>query len=392
MRLVVRFDAPPTVKGVRVALVAETFTPAVNGVVNSVIRTAEQLSLHGYQPVVIAPSGESFRVRLGHEVPVVTVPAISVPGYAGLQVARPGLDLTPVLDELDPDVVHLASPAILGWAAVRAAVRTGRPAVASFQTDLAGFVRRRGIRFGAPGMVWTGLRRLHGQADVTLAPSTATAYLLGRHGISPVRVIPRGVDLSLFRPMRREPTLRAQLLAGRRLLVGYVGRLSVEKRVNLLRQVSERSDVSLVVVGEGPQRTQLEGQLPRAQFLGRCTGTELAAIMASLDLLIHPGADETFCQVVQEALASGVPVIAPASGGPLDLIAHRDNCWVWSDDDPRTLASMVDSLLDHPDEIRLAAARARPSVRHRTWSAVTEALIAVYDEVLDRPRRHRFAS
>ena len=392
MRLVVRFDAPPTVKGVRVALVAETFTPAVNGVVNSVIRTAEQLSLHGYQPVVIAPSGESFRVRLGHEVPVVTVPAISVPGYAGLQVARPGLDLTPVLDELDPDVVHLASPAILGWAAVRAAVRTGRPAVASFQTDLAGFVRRRGIRFGAPGMVWTGLRRLHGQADVTLAPSTATAYLLGRHGISPVRVIPRGVDLSLFRPMRREPTLRAQLLAGRRLLVGYVGRLSVEKRVNLLRQVSERSDVSLVVVGEGPQRTQLEGQLPRAQFLGRCTGTELAAIMASLDLLIHPGADETFCQVVQEALASGVPVIAPASGGPLDLIAHRDNGWLWSDDDPRTLASMVDSLLDHPDEIRLAAARARPSVRHRTWSAVTEALIAVYDEVLDRPRRHRFAS
>jgi hypothetical protein len=106
---------------VRVTLVAETFTPAVNGVVNSVIRVADQLAERGHHPVVLAPSGRSYDSASGHRIEVVRVPSVPLPGYRGLSVARPGVCLAPILRDLDPDVVHLASPAVLGRAAGRAA-------------------------------------------------------------------------------------------------------------------------------------------------------------------------------------------------------------------------------------------------------------------------------
>ncbi len=121
----------------RVALVAETFSPAVNGVVNCVLRITDQLVERGHEPVVIAPTGQAFRTRSGPRVDVVRVRSIAVPGYRGLRVTRPSADLRPILADIAPDVVHLASPALLGWAAVRAANVQGIPAVAAFQTDLA---------------------------------------------------------------------------------------------------------------------------------------------------------------------------------------------------------------------------------------------------------------
>ena len=118
----------------RVALVAETFSPAVNGVVNSVLRIADQLVERGHEPVVIAPTGQAFRTGSGPRVDVVRVRSIAVPGYPGLRVTGPA-PTCPILADIAPDVAHLASPALLGWAAVRAANVHGIPTVAVFQTD-----------------------------------------------------------------------------------------------------------------------------------------------------------------------------------------------------------------------------------------------------------------
>ena len=132
----------------RIALIAETFTPAVNGVVNSVLHAADNLARRGHEPVVVAPSGETFRSKSGYDVPVVRVPSLKLPGYRQVEFARPGFDLAPVLEELAPDVVHLASPALLGSAAVRAANELGLPTVAVYQTDLAAFARRYRLPLG----------------------------------------------------------------------------------------------------------------------------------------------------------------------------------------------------------------------------------------------------
>ena len=360
--------------GMRVAVVAETFSPAVNGVVNSVLRAVDHLAVRGHTPVVVAPSGQSYESRCGAAIEVVEVPAMRLPRYRQLALARPPLDLAPVVDRVAPDVVHLASPALLGGAAARAARARGVPSVAVFQTDLAAYAQRYRLP-GGPAAAWRFLRAVHGAADLTLAPSTATAAVLRRQGIGPVALWQRGVDLEQFTPLRRDPTLHVEHAPDGELLVGVVARLAVEKRLDLLGPVSELPGVRLVVVGDGPQRRQLARAMPRARFLGQLGGAELGRVVASLDLFVHPGADETFCQAVQEALAAGVPAVVAASGGPLDLVRHAENGWLWAGSDPRLLAAMVAGLRDDRATLQAAAARARASVHHRTWGRIGDELI-----------------
>lgn len=364
----------------RVTLVAETFHPAVNGVVNSVVRVADQLAARGHEPVVVAPSGEPFRTPSGHLVEVVRVPSVALPSYRGLSVARPSAALTPVLRDLDPGVVHLASPAVLGSAAVRAADELGIASVAVFQTDLSGFLRRYHLGAAQPAL-WSWLRGLHNRADLTLVPSSASAYQLRRHGIGPLELWTRGVDSHQFHPGRRDDALRAHL-AGERLLVGFVGRLAAEKRVEMLEPLSRTPGVQLVIVGDGPKRAALHRLMPGAVFTGQLVGAELGRLMASLDLLVHPGDAETFCQVVQEALCSAVPVVTVAAGGPLDLVRHGENGWLWAGDDPHLLAAQIAELGEDRLALAAVAARARPSVVWRSWGRVTDQLIGHYGRAL----------
>jgi phosphatidylinositol alpha 1,6-mannosyltransferase len=310
---------------------------------------------------------------------------MSVPGYRELTVARPGTDLVPVLRKIDPDVVHLASPAVLGWLAVQAASTLDVASVAVYQTDLSAFARRYHLTMSTR-LVWAQLRRIHNACDLTLVPSTASAYQLRSQGIGPLALWARGVDRELFNPARSDASWRAAAAPGS-LAVGFVGRLAPEKRVELLEPTSRLDGVQLVVVGDGPRRRSLEKLMPSAQFLGQLTGAALGRVMASLDLLVHPGADETFCQVVQEALCAGVPVIATAAGGPLDLVKHGDNGLLWAGDDPGVLAAQVAALRDDPIALARMALRTRPSVVHRTWERVTDELIGHYEHVLAARRR-----
>lgn len=236
-------------------MVAETLLPATNGVVNSVLRVADELAAVGYTTTVLAPAGApaSITTRTGITIEVRTVPAVELPGYRGLRVARPGVDLRNALRELRPDVVHLASPLVLGPSAALAARALDIPAVSVFQTDLSGFLRRYRLAAFGP-LMWSALRRIHGLTDLTLAPSTTTSCQLRAHGIDPVSIWGRGVDGLRFDPRFRSEQLRAGMLDGKRLLVGFVERLAPEKRCDLLASVSRLPDVQLVMVGDGPQR------------------------------------------------------------------------------------------------------------------------------------------
>jgi len=376
----IRTDWLWTVSLVRIALVAETFTPAVNGVVNSVRQVADNLARRGHEPIVVAPSGADYRSASGHRIEVVNVPSMSMPGYRQLDVAWPSVDLLPTLERLQPDVVHLASPAVLGASAVKATTQLDIPTVAIYQTDLPAYAKR--YHFGiSQRLVWSYLRRIHNSTDLTLVPSSASMYQLAGQGIGPLARWARGVDNKLFNPIHRDDLLHRQL-GGGQLLVGIVGRLAPEKRVHLLDATSELPGVQVVVVGDGPKRRSLERQLPDAKFTGQLVGGDLGRVMASLDVLVHAGADETFCQVIQEALCAGVPVITTASGGPLDLVLNGQNGLLWAGDDPDVLAAQVAVLRDDPITRARLAASARPSVVHRTWANVTDELIGHYATVI----------
>ena len=280
-----------------------------------------------------------------------------------------------------PDVVHIASPATLGYQAARAAGELGIPTVAIYQTDLVGFAERYDVPGGARAAAAL-TRKIHCQVDRTLAPSTASLAQLEELGVPGLARWGRGVDLDAFHPRHRDERLRRSISPEGRMLVGYVGRLAAEKELELLAHVSRDSRFELVVVGAGPEEQRLRGLLPRAHFLGLLHGDDLSRAYASLDVFVHTGRHETFCQSAQEALASAVPVVAPAQGGPIDVVCDGVTGLLYAPGDGAALAAAVDRLVsDRGLRERLRAAAVR-SVQERSWQAVNEQLIGHYRAVI----------
>jgi phosphatidylinositol alpha 1,6-mannosyltransferase len=364
---------------VRIAIVAESFLPQINGVTMSVLRICEQLTAAGHEVLVVAP-GTGPTEWAGARV--VRMPSMPVPGYPSHRVAVPRPGLTAILRDFRPDLIHLASPAVLGALGANAAERLGVPTIAVYQTDLAAYAARY-YAAGASWTVWRWLRWIHGRSTRTLAPSTPTMTELTVNGVPRVHLWPRGVDLERFHPGHRSQELRSELGAGDGLLLGYVGRLASEKQVELLAGVQDLPGTTLVVVGDGPQREGLERLLPRARFLGQLGGQRLSHVFASLDVFVHTGPHETFCQAAQEALASGLPVVAPASGGLLDLVTEGINGHLFAPGSAQELRLSVQRLIDDPGHRRRLAEAARLSVAGRSWEAIGEAYLEHCRQVLD---------
>ncbi|WP_327427168.1 MULTISPECIES: glycosyltransferase family 4 protein [unclassified Streptomyces] len=365
----------------RVVIVTESFPPDVNGVAHCALQTARHLVDRGHAPLVVAPATAAGN---GPDAlapcPVVRVPSLPLPGYPQVRVALPSRRVAAAITEHRADIVHLASPFVLGVRGMAAAARLGIPAVAVYQTDLAGYART--YISAGEATAWRRIRSVHAAADRTLAPSSAALHDLEAHGVPRVRLWPRGVDTVRFRPDRRDEALRRELAPNGELIVGYVGRLAPEKQVELLAGVCGLNGVRLVIVGDGPSQHTLTEALPGAVFLGRRTGDELARIFASLDVFAHTGPFETFCQTVQEAMASGVPVVAPAAGGPLDLVAHGRTGLLVPPRDGAAVRDAVWALAADPALRAAYGAAGRATVEGRTWAAVGDQLIGHYADVL----------
>ena len=366
----------------RVAIVAESFLPNVNGVTNSVLRVIEHLRRTGHEVLVIAPDtprGEPAADRVHDGVRVHRVPSKMFPKVTSLPLGVPRPRMVGVLRGFEPDVVHLASPALLGWGGVHAARYLGIPTVAVFQTDVAGFAESYGIGMLARAS-WAWTRRLHSKADRTLAPSTSAMENLAAHRIPRVHKWGRGVDITGFAPSARDEQLHRHWSPDGRPVVGFVGRLAPEKHVERLAGLAGRDDVQVVVVGDGVDRAKLQTLMPSAVFTGALYGAELATAYASMDVFVHPGEHETFCQAVQEAMASGLPVIAPDAGGPRDLVTPMHTGMLLPVNGfESSLAQAVDHLLSERPRYSVAARR---SVLGRTWPAVCDQLIEHYLEVM----------
>lgn len=367
----------------RVAIVTESFLPSVNGVARSVQRVVDHLEARGHTALVVAPGrGETTRYS---RTEVVRLRSVPMPLCRDFPVGLPSRHLAETIDRFGADVVHLASPIAVGAYGARVARELTLPTVAVFQTDVAGFATQYG--FGkATGLIWRWLRHLHQDVGRTLAPSRPTVADLRRHGIPRVHRWGRGVDVGQFDPARRTrpPTTRVDSVR-----VGYVGRLASEKRVERLAHAAGLKGTHLQVVGDGTRRRKLEKALPTAEFTGRLSGDALGEAFANLDVFVHTGAHETFCQAIQEALAAGVPVVAPASGGPLDLVEHGVNGLLWRPDRPEDIRGLVGELARRPGLRATMGAAARHGVQHRTWTAIGDQLVAHYAAVVDEAARAR---
>lgn len=370
----------------RVAIVTESFLPTLNGVTTSVRKVLEHLRDRGDDAIVIAPQSGDLHEYAGF--PVHRVPAIA---YRSFPVGLPNPLVQALLARFRPDVVHAASPFLLGAQAIGAAGRLGIPTVAVFQTDVAGYARRN--RLGAAtGLAWQIVRRVHAGADLTLVPSSASMDDLRAAGLHDLARWGRGVDLETYHPRRRsEPRvqrLHRRLAPGGECVVGYVGRIAPEKQVERLASLRGIPNVRLAIVGDGPSlgvaRRALAG-MP-VSWLGVLSGEELADAYASFDVFVHAGTEETFGQTLQEAHATGLPVVAPRAGGPIDLVDHGHDGFLFTPggDGMRTAIG----ALAGDAELRARMGEAgRRAVLGRSWNTVCDELVGHYQAVITARRR-----
>lgn len=367
----------------RIAIFAETFLPKFDGIANTLCYLLKHLAKRGHTSLMFAPQGAPARYA---NTPIIGLSSFRFPFYPDLKLVNPTFNnVERELAEFRPDVVHLVNPAILGLIGMRHANALDVPVVASYHTDIPGYA----ARYGVPMLeepLWSYFRWIHNRADLNLCPSQYTRNELLEHGFERVRIWGRGVDMTRFNPSHRNHTWRERLTGGHpeKELLLYVGRLAVEKRIDWLRPVIDAlPDARLAIVGDGPIRGDLEKLFEGTPtiFTGYLQGVDLSSAYAAGDLFVFPSASETFGNVVLEAMASGMPVIAPRAGGPVDHVKDAHNGFLFDPGSMDDLVHLTTWLYSQPNLWRRLGLSARDYAESQSWESLLDGLLKDYAEV-----------
>lgn len=310
-----------------------------------------------------------------------------LPGYEALDMRVPSLTQVLAFVEREaPDVIHVATPGPVGLCGLAAAKTLGLPLVGSYHTELGPYA----LHLTRDLLVAEAFDRyvdwFYRQCALVLGPTAAVADSLARKGMT-TSVWGRGVDTVRFTPARRDEALRARLLGDGNVLLLFVGRLSAEKRVDVLLDAFARLGAAmpgarLVLAGEGPSRADFEARAPAGTtFLGELHGDDLATLYASADAFCFPSTTDTFGQVILEAAASGLPAAAAAAGGALELVHDGRTGLLAPPDDPIALAAAIRELSTFPERRRRFGQAARAAALDRTWQRSFDELTHAYELV-----------
>lgn len=365
----------------KIAIITETFHPSTNGVVTRLTASIRWLLRQGHEVLVIAPDQgitefEGARVR--------GIPSFRFFLYKDLPLAWPGPLVGKALRAFAPDVVHVVNPALLGVAGIWYGRRY--PLVASYHTNVPQYADFYKVPWLKPAL-WGYLRLLHNRADLNLCTSNAVLEELTARKFKNVNLWKRGVNVELFGPQHRNPRMRERLSGGRpdkRLLL-YVGRLAAEKEIERIRDVLQASpDTTLAIVGDGPHRGALEEYFAGTDvtFTGFLHGEELAQAYASSDLFVFPSTTETLGLVLLEAMASGLPVVAAASGPSREQIEHGKNGFLFDPAKPQDFVHTVLTAVEDRQLLLRVGEQASRTAQACGWDGPSRQLLEYYASVI----------
>lgn len=376
----------------RIALICETFLPNVNGVVMTICRILEHLQSEGHETLLLAPldAPDSYA---GAEI--IHMPGVSFPLYPELKLTPPQFGLTEHLRRFQPDVVHLVGPALLGSIVPHVVHNLRVPLISSYHTNFGSYSHYYGLGF-FKNLVNFYLRCVHNQTRMTLCPSKATLRWLRSQGFRRLRVWGRGVDTVKFHPSYRSLAWRESIGAqpDDTLLV-YVGRIAREKRLDLLVDAIRGMDgVRVVLVGDGPARPELQQRMEGlpVHFTGYLKGQDLATAYASGDVFVFPSDTDTFGQVIQEAMASGLAVVTSRSGGGPDLVREGINGYLFEPGVASDLRVQLRRLVNQPDVCTSMGYSGRIHAEKRSWPTVMGELMGYYRMVARKRSNRAIAS
>lgn len=366
----------------RICLVSETWSPDINGVAHTLGNISRELRARGVTLQLVrprpadpqAPKAEGMESEL-------QVRGMSVPGYKEVRIGWPATSkIRQLWKQQRPDAVYVATEGPLGWSALRAAERMSIPVVSGWHTNFDHYCQDYGIPWMAP-VVRSRLRHFHNRCAATLVPTHQQAQELGAFGFERVNVMARGIDGQNFDPVKRNQALRDHWGAGPHQPVAlYVGRLAPEKNLDLLRDTfldmqEARPDMRLVIVGDGPGRAGLEKALPDAIFTGFISAKELPSHYASADIFIFPSLSETWGNVVLEAMASGLAVVAFRHAAGAELISHDEDGLQLAANDPAGFRLAAAELCQQQARYARLGRAARERALSYRWPAIAETFL-----------------
>jgi glycosyltransferase involved in cell wall biosynthesis len=368
--------AAMTAPSLHIALITETFAPEVNGVANTLSRLCDGLRASGHHIQLVRPrQGQEGSLNSAEQILVRGWP---IPGYPGLQWGQGALSkLLRNWQRQRPDVLYIATEGPLGLSALRAARRLQIPVVSGFHTNFQQYTAHYGAGLLSRALT-SYLRWFHHRTHVTLVPSHTQRLELQRRGFHNLALLSRGVDSQLFHPAKRSDALRREWgLSPDDVAIVHVGRLAAEKNLDLLaqsfaalQQAHPGQRLTLIVVGDGPQRAKLTQQLPEARFCGVRRGEELASHYASGDVFLFPSLSETFGNVVLEAMASGLAVVAYDQAAAAQHIQHGHNGALAEGGDERGFIDAASWLLSDAPTLRRVRLNARQHAAQQGWPAI----------------------
>ena len=362
-----------------IALVTETFAPEINGVANTLGQLCDGLRARNHRVQLIRPrQSADGNQRSSYELMLCR--GWPLPGYPGLQWGLTSTHrLTRRWRQQPPDVVYIATEGPLGLCALRVARRLGITAVTGFHTNFQQYLRQHGLTLFTRALTHY-LRGFHNRSALTLVPSTSQRVELERRHFQRLELLPRGVDSQLFSPAKRQQALRQSWgLRDQDIALLYVGRLAPEKNLDALKRCFDELQAryparrfKLIVVGDGSKRASLEASLPEAIFCGEQSGEALACHYASGDVFLFPSLSETFGNVVLEAQASGLGVVAYDEAAAGLHIRHGYNGVLAMPGDEYAWIEAACWLLEAPETLRTLRLNARRHASRQSWAGIIE--------------------
>lgn len=370
----------------RIAIVAEVFLPKIDGVVGRTVNLIQQLLANGDEVIVICPKVAEYR---NSPVPLIEFPSFPCASYPEYAIGRPDQRLIQELKVFRPDVIHFLNPFAFGFQCYDLLCRSDLqlPVLFSFHTLYGEFVKQyRGLGM-LSRLLWWLMKSYHNMADRNLTVSDFMAEDLRKRGFERVALWPPAVDCRLYNPERKSAAMRSRLSGNHpeSPLLLTVSRLASEKNVSFLTEVLERvPEATLAIVGGGPQRDELVRRFSRykAHFVGYLRGEELAAAYASADAFVYASETETMGNVILEAMACGLPVIAANAGGVTSLVHHGSNGFLFTPRNATEASQYVGEIIQSVDRQEQMSVAALASVQTRTWRHSSDEVRSQYQQVI----------
>lgn len=371
----------------KVAIFTDTFLPKVDGVARTVAGIISFLHRQNAPYLVFAPDNGPLPADGKHER-VYTFPGFDLPVYPECKIALPNYPrISAVLSSFNPDIIHLVTEFSMGLCGLKYAKDYHLPVVASYTTNFPQYLGYYRCGF-LEKWAWLYLRWFHNQCALNYCPSQTVQTMLMKKGFRNLTAWGRGIDTSFFSPEKRSSLLRKQLAPGKNLFFLYVGRLAPEKDLDVLFSAWEMvktrlPEAQLIITGDGPLSESLRQKAGREIiFTGYLHGEELAAMYASSDVFVFPSTTETFGNVILEAMAAGLPVVAAAAGGVKNLLVNDYNGIACRSRNAHEMASAILKIAGNEELRRKIGWQARQYALKRSWDDVFSALFSSYHDVI----------